>query len=80
MTIELAKRATVDGFTLVQDNYNNRSWEHTNESEYFHDWWVYFGDDPDYTKNEKCPGGPFMRLLPRDDESDESGWVYDDHP
>ena len=22
---------------------------------------IYIGDDPDYTKNPQCPGGPFMQ-------------------
>ena len=54
-----------------------------NKNEWFQNFRVYIGDDPDYTKNQECPGGPFMRT---DDPksystvflngSNESMWNY----
>ena len=30
-------------------------------NEYFQNYEIYVGDNPDYTQNSKCEGGPFMR-------------------
>ena len=35
--------------------------EHTNLNERVQNYNVHIGDDPDYTKNPQCAGGPFMR-------------------
>lgn len=60
---------------LIQDLYNGLApHEHTNQNEYFQNYWIYIGDDSDYTKNKKCPGGPFMRV---DDDSNYVTVTYD---
>ena len=30
-------------------------------NEWFQNYRLYIGDNPDYQKNPECPGGPFMR-------------------
>ena len=35
--------------------------EHTNKNEWVQNYQLYIGDDPVYSNNPKCPGGPFMR-------------------
>jgi hypothetical protein len=40
--------------------------------QYVHTWRVYVGNDPIWSKNPECPGGPFLRSDFKDyiDESD----------
>ena len=37
---------------------------------YFQNFELHIGDDPDWTKNPKCPGGPFMTT-----DAGSNGWV-----
>ena len=49
---------------VVQDLYEGfNPGEHSNVNEYFQNYEVYVGDDPNYELNSdwKCPGGPFMK-------------------
>ena len=38
----------------------------------FQNYEIYIGNDSDYTKNSKCPGGPFMRT---DDNANYHSWT-----
>ena len=61
---------------LVQDVYAGRSWSHTDTSQYFQNYFVHVGNDPDWTNNPSCPGGPYMTIA-KETTSAQSGWVYD---
>ena len=76
LTFDLMASYFIDGFLLVQDLYFGTSWEHTNTSEFFQNYFVNVGDDPDYRKNPSCPGAPFMTIA-KEITSAQSGWVFD---
>ena len=47
---------------IVADVYaEDEPSEHTNKNEWVQNYQLYIGDDPVYSNNPKCPGGPFMR-------------------
>ena len=74
LTFDLLASYIIDGFLLVQDLYVGKSWEHIDTSQYFQNYFVHVGNDPDWRKNPSCPGAPFMRIAK---DGPESGWVYD---
>ena len=78
-TVDLMASYLVDGFLLIQDIYDLMSWGHTNLNEYFQNFFMHVGNDPDWRKNPSCPGAPFMTIA-REINSAQSGWVVDLHP
>ena len=60
--------------THAADHFSGwKSWEHTNEWEYFQNYEIYIGNDPDFNKNAKCAGGPFLRT------DDPNSYVLDEY-
>ena len=61
---------------LVQDLFNGRApHEHTNKNEYFQNYDIHIGDDPNHLNNPKCnKSGTFMR---KDDNSNYVTVTYE---
>ena len=62
ISFNLPKSFFIHCLLIVQDLYDG---VHTNDSVSSINTWlqnfeIYIGDDTDYIKNTKCPGGPFM--------------------
>ena len=46
---------------IVQDTYKGLfPYEHTNTKEFVQNFEIYIGNDPTYSANQRCPGGPFQ--------------------
>ena len=59
--------------THVADFFEGDVFEHVDTQEYFQNYNIYIGNDPDYTKNASCAGGPFLRT------DDSSSYHYNDY-
>ena len=75
ITINLGRIAFVHSLIAVQDLYNGYALtDHLDTSEYTQNIDFHIGNDPDYTKNQKCAGGPFMVVGEADSYSkDDAG-------
>ena len=61
ITIDLGKILFVHCLLVVQDLFDGLFPNaHINTNEFLQNLEFYIGNDTDYTKNAKCPGGPFM--------------------
>ena len=57
--------------THVQDVRNGESYDYTNVYGLYQNYDIHIGNDPDYTKNQKCAGGPHLQF------DDPGSYVYD---
>ena len=48
--------------THVADMYEDRSFDHNDKSQLFQNYNIFIGNESDYTKNQKCAGGPFLQI------------------
>ena len=48
--------------THVADMYEERSFDHSDKSQLFQNYNIFIGNESDYTKNQKCAGGPFLQI------------------
>ena len=48
--------------THVADMYEERSFDHNDKSQLFQNYNIFIGNESDYTKNQKCAGGPFLQI------------------
>lgn len=55
---ELAQASTISQILIVQDVFETYIRDPT---QFFMNFEVYIGPNEDYTKNNKCPGGPWMK-------------------
>ena len=48
--------------THVADMYDGMSFNHSDVSQLFQNYNIFIGNETDYTKNQKCAGGPFLQI------------------
>ena len=73
LAFDLGKPMMVNAILIAQDQFNGFSHRHTDKNQYFQNFNLFIGDSIDWNKNQRCPGGPFMKT-----DAGSDGWYWDE--